>query len=154
MPSTSYLERETIVILALPFANLLKLPVPKMIKATETKNHHQCSVFHPGNGGTCGAGPVLRELLRTAKLLPSKGRRESKERSTWGQRISLQRKQALQAHHHTTVATEVHVCACVCVCMHVCPTEGQSISHKHYDSRVLKYPCKSPVVLIISPSKK
>ena len=59
-------------------------------------------------------------------------------------------------HHYSHRDTCVCVCVCVhvCVYMYVCPTEGQSISHKHYDSRALKYPCKSPVVHVIPPSMK
>jgi hypothetical protein len=107
-----------------PGSDLLKWPVSKMIKGLEQRiliEGEFCITSQRWRHLQSRSRPE-RELLRAAELLPSKGQWESKLRSTWGERISLQRGEALQAHHPASSHREecVYLCVCVCVCTRVC----------------------------------
>lgn len=112
-----------------------------MIKGTGTKNHNWMgSVLHPGNGGTCSAGPILGESSWELQ-------------SCYLQRVGVKAKKGAleergfpsrEGKHFKSITPPLPPQRCVCVLARacVCPTEGQHISHKHCGSRALQDPYK------------
>lgn len=149
MPFTSYLEWEKQLspwlCPQLTYSNDLSLRWSKALEQRIIIEWVLCSMLE--TGALSEQAQSWERALESCKVATFKGW-TWKQRNTWGQRISFQRREALQAHHSTTVATKMCVCACVY------PTEGQKVSHKHYGPRALKYPCKPPVVHVTPPSMK